>query len=100
MNYKDYTKTSDTPFAAYLMLQGYTVLGCVDPGNTDGRYDFYFTHSSPEIRDNIDDKTTELRDRYQYESIGYREFYLNLKTLRRMTRNPIRKSDFDLGGAE
>lgn len=93
---KDFTKTSDYPFAAYLMLQGYTLLGCVDPGKEDGRYDFYLTHADPEIRVNIVDNANELRDKYQFEPKGFREYYIHLKTLRRGTRNPIKAAEFDL----
>lgn len=86
---KDFVKTSDFPYAAYLMLNGYTLLGCVDPGNGDGRYDFYLTHADNDIRDKIIEHASELRDQYQYEPKGFREFYIHLRMLRRKTRSPI-----------
>lgn len=93
---KDYVKTSDFPYAAYLMTSaGYTLLGCIDPENGEGRFDFYLTHGDEEVRKNIIDHSTELRDKYQYQPKGFREFYLHLRTLRKATRNPISLSQFE-----
>lgn len=92
-NMRDYVKTSDYPYAAYLMLNGYTLLGCVDPEDGEGRYDFYLTHADDDIRFNIIDHSNELRDKYQYEPKGFRDFYIHLRQLRRKTQNPIKKAE-------
>lgn len=99
---KDFIKTSDTAFAAYLMLEGYTALGCVDDGTIDQRgntrLNFYFTHADKDIRENIVDHSNELRDRYQYEPRSYREYFLHLRHLRKMTRSPLDLETFEKKG--
>lgn len=94
---KDYIKTSDYPYAAYLMLKGYTLLGCIDPQDQTGRYDFYLTHSDEEIRERIQDHANELRDEYQFSPQGFRDYYIHLRRLRRSTRSPITKEEMANG---
>lgn len=98
---KDFYKTSDTAFAGYLMVEGFTVLGCVDDNTLDERgntrLNFYFTHSDEDIRQKIDEYCNELRDKYQYETKSFREYFLYLKHLRKLTRNPIDPKKFEKG---
>ena len=96
---KEYVKTSDTPYAAYLMLNGYTLLDCIDTGKLSpfsGKpcFDFYLTHSDESIRTNIQEHANELRDFYQNESKGFREFFLHIKLLNRKARSPRKLEEY------
>jgi hypothetical protein len=88
----DIYKTSDTPFAAYLMLEGYTHLGCVDNGEVSKsghpRIDHYLTHSEEDIRLKIHEHTNELRDMFQSEPKGFREYYIKLHLAKKKVRSP------------
>ena len=95
---KDYVKTSDTPFAAYLMLHDFTLLGCVDTGKTSPHsgmpcYEFFLSHSEEDKRENIQEYANELRDVFQSETGGYREFFLHMKLLNRKARSPMTLKD-------
>lgn len=98
--YKDYIKTSDTPYAAYLMLHDFTLLGCVDTGKVSPHsgmpsYEFFLSHSDEDKRNNIHEHANELRDRFQSETGGFREFYLHLKLLNKKARNPLTLNDWE-----
>lgn len=82
------------------MLNGYTLLGCVDEGEVSDfsglpKYSFYLTHSDDAIRADLMENASLLRDEYQTSPHGYREYFLHLKLLTKKTRNPIRKEDFE-----
>lgn len=93
----EYVKTSDMPYAAYLMLHGYTYLATVDPEDGTRRYEFYFTHTDPETRENIVFHSSELRDELQGQESDYVKFYKHLRMLRKTTyeERVIRKSEYE-----
>lgn len=97
---KDYVKTSDTPFAAYLMLHDFTLIACVDTGKVSPHsglpsYEFFLTHHKPDKREIIQEYANELRDVFQSETDGYREFFLHLKLLNRKARNPVTQREVE-----
>jgi hypothetical protein len=95
---KDYIKTDDTTFAAFLMLHDYTALGAVDSGSTGQtgkpRYDIYLTHADPEIRDIIQEHSSDLRDLLNGDDYGYIRFFKHYRKLTSMMHNPIDKEKF------
>jgi hypothetical protein len=92
---EDYIKTSDTPYAAYLMLFDYTLIGCVDPEDESGKYEFYLTHSDPETRDRIHIHSSELRDKLYSEDIKFISFFKHYRMLIRKTHSPLRLSELE-----
>jgi hypothetical protein len=90
---KDFIKTSDTAFAAYLMLKEYTHLGCVDNGEASEsghpRLDHYLTHSNEVVRDTIAEHASELRDEFMGQTDGYRQYYLMLHKAKKQLRRPL-----------
>lgn len=90
----NHTKTSDLAFAAYLMLHDFTVIGCIDPENGEGRYDFYLTHSDPDVREAIHEQVIKLRDQFASTDFKYADYYRHTRFLRRKAANPVRKSQW------
>lgn len=88
----EHITTSDLAFAAYLMLHDFTVIGCVDPENGGRRFDFYLTHSDPEIRKDIHLVVNKHRDAFASTDFSYADYYRHTRLLRRKAANPIRKS--------
>lgn len=95
----EYVKTSDTAFAAYLMLNGYTLLDAVDNGEKSpsgyDRIDLYLTHSEEDIRTNISIHSNELRDEFQSTPKSFRDYYLCLHRAKKKVRNPRKMGDFN-----
>lgn len=95
---KDYIKTDDTTFAAFLMLHDYTALGAVDSGELGmtgkPRYDIYLTHADQEVRDAIQEHASELRDRLNGDDYQFIRFFKHYKKLTSLMHNPINKENF------
>lgn len=91
----DLYKTSDTPFAAFLMLNGYTHVGCVDNGEAsksgNARIDHYLTHADEAVRVRIHEHANDLRDQFQGEPKGFLEYSRMLHVAKKKVRNPHTK---------
>lgn len=92
---KDYVTTSDQAFAAYLMINGYTAITCVDPENGSPRFDYYLTHADHDIQDNLYEHMNMLRDKFASEDKKYLEYRNHLKKLKALAFNPVRKSQWN-----
>lgn len=91
---KDYVTTSDIDFAAYLMLNDFTFITCVDPEDGGKRYDFYLTHSDQDVRERIFENVNKMRDDFASIDRRFSEFHKYIKKLRSATYEPIRKSEW------
>jgi len=98
---REYVKTSDKPFAGYLMLKGYTAISCVDEGIYDQRgnprFSFYLTHSDPEIRKEITNHMSEMRELFETTEEQFQLFHKRMKHLHKLAQNPVKLSDFEKG---
>ena len=96
---KDYIKTSDMSYGAYLMLQGYTAIACVDDGVKDQRgnprFSFYFTHTQDDIRDRILEHANEMREAFETVDENFQLFHKRVKHLHKLSMNPVRLEDLE-----
>lgn len=100
MNDKLY-KTSDTPFAAYLCMRGYTLLGAIDNGSF--RHELCLT-TVEDVRPDqmhldILQKQDEFRALFQHphdtdgRRVGFEDYWIKIKMCTRAVKNPIREED-------
>jgi hypothetical protein len=93
MNSKDYYKTSDSAFAAFLMLHDYTLLDAVDDGEVGDRgfprINLYLTHNDEVTRNNIHEEANKLRDEFQMRDKSFRQYFIHLQLVRKKLRTPI-----------
>jgi hypothetical protein len=77
--------TSDIAFASYLLMRGFTLLGAIDNDHPRKEFGLYQPEDVEDLSSLIDALQLE------YDAHQYREFFMNIKTLRRSLDNPVRR---------
>lgn len=81
--------TSDIALAAYLLLNGYELLGAIDTGTK--RKEFGLTHTDPNVLANMD---VDIQHKaWEFEGNDCKVFYRQIKTLHHSLDEPIKKED-------
>lgn len=95
---KDFVKTDDTAFAAFLMLHDYTALGAVDEGiigpTGKPRYYIYLTHADEDVRSRILEHSSELRDKLNGIDFSYIQFFKHYRKLATLMHRPLNPEEF------